>query len=81
MGAMVVPNELSPWARLSRDEAFSGLPRIAAYGFAAICRSVTPVASRNSDPRKKAYDFEAAAGENSPQPAAQMTSAVTMVRW
>ena len=54
-GPMVVPKELNPWARFNRAEAdFSG-PRIATYGFAAICRRVKPKPNTNKALKKKPY--------------------------
>jgi len=55
IGAIVVPSELNPCARLRRDDADFCGPSIATYGFAAICNNVNPSPITNNAARKKPY--------------------------
>lgn len=68
IGARNTASPLNACAKLSRCVAVAGSPSIVAYGFAAVSKKVSPLATINNAPKKKMYLLVSAAGKKSKQP-------------
>ena len=74
------PTEFNACASVSRTGALCSGPRIATYGFAAVCSAVTPAPTMNTAVRNSGKLTIFAAGTNSRHPNTWMNSETTIVR-
>src|SRR5579862_286010 len=78
-GASADAPELKACAKFTRKAALDSGPRIAAYGFAEVCKAHTPVANRKIAPSVRGKLTELAAGMKASAPSTMMNREITMV--